>query len=170
MMRADPDDSVFNIDLSLALDRYFGLPDGFWWLNQAYLAIASNEKHSEEFPRMANVAKQRVRQLAPDEAMKRVESGALMLVVREKDEFTQDYLARAAHLSRGVLEMKIHEIAPDKSQPIVCYCSGCNRGALAADTLQQMGYTNVFAIEGGMRAVRASDAQPASENSTQEPS
>jgi rhodanese-related sulfurtransferase len=52
--------------------------------------------------------------------------------------------------------MKINAVAPDKSQPIVCYCAGGNRGALAAHTLQQMGYTQVFSIEGGLDACRAS--------------
>ena len=88
--------------------------------------------------------------------MKLVEAGAVLLDVREKDEFVKGHLGAATHLSRGVLEMKTHEIGLDKLHPIVCYCSGGNRGALAADTLQKMGYTRVFSIEGGMNAYRPS--------------
>ena len=48
--------------------------------------------------------------------------------------------------------MKVDEIVPDKSAPIVCYCAGGNRGALAADTLQKIGYSNVVSIQGGLNA------------------
>jgi rhodanese-related sulfurtransferase len=62
--------------------------------------------------------------------------------------------------------MKVHEVASDKSQPIVCYCSGGNRGALAAATLKHMGYTQVFSIAGGLDACRAAslDAKTETEN------
>jgi rhodanese-related sulfurtransferase len=120
-----------------------------------------SEKHSEDFLRLANTAKERIKQVKPAEAATLVGSGALLLDVREQDEFAQGHLANASHLSRGSLEMKIHEIAQEKSQPIICYCSGGNRGALAANTLQQMGYTQVFSIEGGLDACRAA-GQPVS--------
>lgn len=108
--------------------------------------------HSEDFIRLANEARACIKEVAPQEAQDLVEKGALLLDVREKDEFDQRHLPEARHLSRGLLEMKIGEIQPDKSAPIVCYCAGGNRGALAAATLQKLGYSNVVSIQGGLNA------------------
>jgi rhodanese-related sulfurtransferase len=109
-------------------------------------------QHSEEFLKLAAEAKAKIRQMPPDEALRLIKAGATLLDVREKDEFEKSCLDGATHLSRGVLEMNIGQVVPDKSAPIVCYCSGGNRGALAAATLQRMGYRNVVSIEGGMNA------------------
>jgi phage shock protein E len=109
-------------------------------------------QHSEEFLRMAADAKAKIRQVPPEEALRLVKAGAALLDVREKEEFERSHLDGATHLSRGLLEMKIAELVSDKSAPVVCYCGGGNRGALAAETLQRMGYTNVVSIDGGMNA------------------
>lgn len=113
-------------------------------------------KHSEEFLRLANEAKQRIREIAPAEVDALSRAGAVVLDVRDKEEFEEGHLEGASHLSRGTLEMRIHEVVPDKNTPIVCYCAGGNRGALAADTLQRMGYTKVASIAGGLNAYRES--------------
>lgn len=76
--------------------------------------------------------------------------------VREKEEFDSGHIDGAAHVGRGVLELKIDDVVPDKNTPIVCYCAGGNRGALAAETLQKLGYTQVFSIAGGLRAFKES--------------
>jgi phage shock protein E len=109
-------------------------------------------QHSEDFLELAAEAKARIKQITPDEALKLIKVGAVLLDVREKEEYEKSHLEGATHLSRGLLEMKIGEVAPDKGAAIVCYCAGGNRGAMAADTLQKMGYTNVLSIEGGMTA------------------
>jgi len=77
---------------------------------------------------------------------------ALLIDVRESDEYERRHLERAIHLSRGVLEMRIYKYAKDKNVPVVCVCNGGKRSALAADNLQKMGYTNVFIVEGGLNA------------------
>lgn len=109
-------------------------------------------QHSEDFLKLAAEAKARIKQATPDEALKLVEDGAVLLDVREKEEFEKSHLEGATHLGRGLLEMKIGEIIPDKATPIVCCCAGGNRGALVADTLQKMGYKNILSIEGGLNA------------------
>jgi rhodanese-related sulfurtransferase len=55
-------------------------------------------------------------------------------------------------LSRGVLELRIEGLIPDNSAPIICYCGGGSRSALAADNLQKMGYTNVVSLAGGFKS------------------
>ena len=114
--------------------------------------------HSEDFLRMANAAKSRIKEIQPSEVGAHQADGVLLLDVRDKEEFEQGHIDGATNLSRGHLEMRIHEIAPEKDTPIVCYCAGGNRSALAVDTLQQMGYTNVISVCGGLKAYREENA------------
>lgn len=109
-------------------------------------------EHSEEFLRLAAEAKHRITEIAPAEVRALAHAGAVVLDVRDREEFEDGHIEGASNLSRGTLEMRIHEVVPDKNTPIVCYCGGGNRGALAADTLQKMGYTRTVSIAGGLRA------------------
>jgi phage shock protein E len=68
--------------------------------------------HSEAFLRLANEAKTRIKEVTPLEANEIVKQGAVLLDVREKDEFEQNHLPGAKHLGRGILEMKVDEIVP----------------------------------------------------------
>lgn len=111
--------------------------------------------HNEAFLRLAREAKARIREVSPELALDMKREGALLLDVREGEEFAAGHLSGATHLSRGLLEMKIADLAPETDRPIVCYCAGGNRGALAADTLGRMGYTRVVSIEGGLSACQA---------------
>lgn len=97
-------------------------------------------------------AKTRIQEISPAEAEQRRQQGALLLDVREKDDYTQAHAQGAVHLSRGTLELKIEEQAPDMGQEILCYCGGGSRSALAAESLQRMGYTNVRSVAGGFKA------------------
>lgn len=81
-------------------------------------------------------------ELNPDE-------GFTLLDVREKDEWDQGHLTRAIFLPRGFLEVKADKTLTDKAQPIVVYCAGGVRSALAAKTLQDLGYSNVVSMAGG---------------------
>ena len=68
------------------------------------------------------------------------------------DAKTRGHLPGATHLSRGVLKVRADRALPDKGAPIVLYCGGGNRSALAADVLQVMGYADVRSMAGGWRA------------------
>ncbi|SDM16488.1 Rhodanese-related sulfurtransferase [Franzmannia pantelleriensis] len=113
--------------------------------------------HSEAFLRLANEAKARIKEVSPAQAKQMIRDGALVLDVRDKEEFEQGHIDEALNISRGTLEMRIGEAAPDKQAPIVCHCAGGNRGALAADTLQRMGYTQVVNIQGGLKAFESDE-------------
>ncbi|MGI2149690.1 rhodanese-like domain-containing protein [Shewanella baltica] len=71
--------------------------------------------------------------------------------VREDREWLQDHLPQAKHLSRGILERDIEARFPDKHAPILLYCAGGARSALAAHNLQLMGYTRVASLIGGYK-------------------
>src|SRR5688500_720544 len=75
--------------------------------------------------------------------------GTVILDVREPDEYEQGAIPGAVHIPRGHLESNIENKILDKDAPIVVYCAGGNRSAFAADTLTELGYTNVVSVKGG---------------------
>ena len=72
--------------------------------------------------------------------------------IRELDEWTQGKIDGARHLPRGFLEFQIENIAIDRSTPLALICAGGVRTALAARSLQEMGYQNVYSVAGGFGA------------------
>ena len=74
-----------------------------------------------------------------------------LIDVREDNEWQDGHAARAIHISRGTLIGKIGSVLPDKNARIVLYCLGGVRSAAAAETLQKMGYTNVYSLDGGFK-------------------
>jgi len=79
----------------------------------------------------------------------------VLIDVRETEEWTNGHAAGALHIGRGVLEPRIEATVGDKDKRIVLYCAGGNRSALAAESLQRMGYTNVWSLDGGFGAYKA---------------
>ncbi len=79
-------------------------------------------------------------------------SNAVLLDVREKDEFREGHLDGAVSVPRGFLEIRIEQEVTDKSRPIVAYCAGGTRSLLAARQLKEMGYENVVSMSGGYAA------------------
>jgi len=75
-----------------------------------------------------------------------------LIDVREDDEWAKGHAAGAQHIARGTIEAKIEGAAPKKDARIVLYCAHGRRSALAAETLQKMGYTNVWSLDGGFVA------------------
>jgi len=113
-------------------------------------------KHSPGFLAIVNDAKTRVAECTIADVKARRDRGEPMhlIDVREDAEWAVDRAAGARHIGRGVLERDIEMLIPDKAAPIVLYCGGGFRSALAADNLQKMGYTKVISMDGGMRAWR----------------
>ena len=111
-------------------------------------------KHSPAFLKLVEDSKTRIRETDIREVKRRLDAGdKLHLVdVREESEWALGRLPGALHLSKGVIERDIEKVIPDKSAPIVLYCGGGFRSALAADNLQKMGYTSVISMDGGWRA------------------
>jgi rhodanese-related sulfurtransferase len=111
--------------------------------------------HPPEFLALVDEARKQIRELSPEEAALLIQAGALVIDVRDKDEFSGERIDGAVNISRGTLEMRISEVVPDKSTPVVCYCAGGNRGALATATLVKLGYKNAVSIAGGLKGYRA---------------
>jgi rhodanese-related sulfurtransferase len=111
-------------------------------------------QHSPGFLKICTAAKAAVKECtASDVKARRAAGEAFTLVdVREESEFAAGHAAGAVHISKGVIERDIEKLAPDPAAPLVLYCGGGFRSALAADNLQKMGYTNVVSMDGGWRA------------------
>ncbi|BCA53860.1 Rhodanese-like protein [Nitrospira sp. KM1] len=113
-------------------------------------------KHNEGFLKLVETARQRVKECTVAEAKSRLDRGevAHFIDVREDSEYAKDHAKGACHLGKGIIERDIETAVPDKQAPIILYCGGGYRSALAADALQQMGYTNVVSMDGGIKAWR----------------
>jgi rhodanese-related sulfurtransferase len=115
-------------------------------------------KHSEGFLKLVNDAKSRIREVSVDETKQRLGANpaAKLIDVREDNEWDAAHAKGSIHLGKGIIERDIEVLVPDKNTEMILYCGGGYRSALAADTLQQMGYTNVFSMAGGWKAWKES--------------
>jgi sulfur-carrier protein adenylyltransferase/sulfurtransferase len=95
-------------------------------------------------------AKAEVREVNTDEAeAMRRQPGAVVLDVREPDEYEQGAITGAVHIPRGTLESTVEGRMPDKSAPVVIHCASGVRSVFAAQTLSELGYENVVSMAGG---------------------
>jgi rhodanese-related sulfurtransferase len=74
-----------------------------------------------------------------------------LIDVREDNEYNRAHIKGAKHIGRGILERDIHLHIHDHGRKLILYCGGGYRSALAAESLQKMGYTNVISMDGGWR-------------------
>ena len=122
---------------------------------------------------LVSEAKQRIENLTVDQAADEVERGdALIVDLREPGERVQQgAIPGAVHAPRGMLEFwadpssAYHRSEFDPNRRVILHCASGGRSALAADTLQQMGYTRVAHLDGGFNAWKAAnrpveDVQP----------
>src|SRR5215472_14868894 len=113
--------------------------------------------HAPRFLRLVDDAKKQVREVGIPEVKARVERGERfhLIDVREDHEWTAGRIRGARHIGRGILERDIEREIPDTGAEIVLYCGGGFRSALAAESLQKMGYTNAVSLAGGWRGWKA---------------
>jgi len=113
-------------------------------------------QHSPRFLKIVEDAKKRIREVSIDDVKAKLDRGEkfLLVDVREESEYAADHLPGAVHLGKGVIERDVEDRVPDQNTPMVLYCGGGFRSALAADNLQRMGYTQVLSMDGGIRGWR----------------
>jgi len=98
--------------------------------------------------------KKEIVEVTPDRVQRDLQAGkgVRLVDVREREEVMDGYIAGAALIPRGFLELNVEEeVSADRDTPIVLYCAGGNRSALAARDLKQMGYTKVSSMIGGFK-------------------
>jgi molybdopterin/thiamine biosynthesis adenylyltransferase/rhodanese-related sulfurtransferase len=94
--------------------------------------------------------KSQVREVDPAEVSELAHEGVAIVDVRETEETATGMLPGAKHVPRGYLESRIEGVVPERSTPVVIYCASGTRSALAAHTLQQLGYGDVRSMTGGI--------------------
>jgi rhodanese-related sulfurtransferase len=117
-------------------------------------------KHSEQFLRLVNDSKCRVKEITVADTQKLLAANpnAKLIDVREDDEWRAGHAEGASHLGKGIIERDIEATVPDKATDLILYCGGGFRSALAGDALQSMGYTNVYSMAGGWKAWKEAGA------------
>jgi rhodanese-related sulfurtransferase len=97
-------------------------------------------------------AKARIKEVTPADVRGMLQRGenVALVDVREDREWNLGHLPRATHMSRGTLEGKMEQAIP-RERKVILYCASGNRSALAADVLQQMGYSDVASMSGGFK-------------------
>lgn len=112
------------------------------------------KNHSPGFLKIVNDAKTRVKEITVEEVRARQSKGEKfhLIDVREESEWAQGHARGATHLAKGIIERDIEKKIPDLNAPLVMYCGGGFRSALAADSVQRMGYRNVLSMAGGWSA------------------
>jgi rhodanese-related sulfurtransferase len=113
-------------------------------------------QHSPRFLKIVEDTRKRIREVTIDEVKAKLDRREkfLLIDVREESEYAADHLPGAVHLGKGIIERDVEARVPDQNTPMVLYCGGGFRSALAADNLQKMGYTQVLSMDGGIRGWR----------------
>lgn len=99
---------------------------------------------------LVDEARGRIREISAADVKSMVERGddVVLIDVREPNEWNLGHLPKAVHIPRGNLESKVEGLVPREAK-VVVYCARANRSALAADTMQVMGYTDVHSLADG---------------------
>lgn len=107
----------------------------------------------ERFNKLVQDVKRNVREVSVEQVAEKIKRGEkfVLVDVREDDEWREGRASGAIHIGKGVLERDIAEEIPDLDAEIILYCGGGSRSALAAESIQRMGYRHVRSMNGGIR-------------------
>lgn len=117
------------------------------------------KQHAPRFLAIVESARETIPECNAEELKHMLSDGQPLLVidVRERHEFEAGHLEGAVHIGKGVLERDIEKQDISDDARVVLYCGGGYRSALAAKSLQDMGWTNVSSLWGGWRGIQAED-------------
>jgi len=143
------------IDEAVPANRYCGLDE-----NERQDAVVRREaarpaRTEVSAQDLVAAAKQQISEVDVANAKQLLKEGNIVIVdVREESEYAAGHLDNAVLLPRGVLEFKIGSVPElaDKSKAVLVYCRTGGRSAMAAQTMQTLGYTNVLSMAGGFEA------------------
>ena len=112
------------------------------------------KKHSIRFLNLVDDAKTRIQEISVEKILEDMKYGKFFNIidVREEREYLISHIPNARHIGKGILERDIEKWYKKLDEQLVLYCGGGYRSALAADSLQKMGYTNVLSMAGGFRS------------------
>jgi len=109
------------------------------------------KKHSKRFLNIVDNTKKRISETNVEAVKEKLDRGETFYLVdvREESEWDKGHIKNAIYIGKGVIERDIEKKINNTDSEIILYCGGGFRSALAADSLQKMGYTNVYSMDGG---------------------
>jgi rhodanese-related sulfurtransferase len=115
--------------------------------------------HSPGFLKIVSEARARINEITLNQARARLQQNpqAVLLDVREDNEWQQGHAVEAVHLGKGILERDLEKMFPNPNTEIIMYCGGGFRSALTADAAQRLGYRNVYSLIGGYKGLVAAN-------------
>lgn len=113
-------------------------------------------EHSNSFLDVVNDAKSKIQQIDSPElaACLAADPQAVLIDTREDSEFNAGHIVGAVHIGKGVIERDIESKVPNKETALYLYCGGGFRSAIAAESIQRMGYTKAINVDGGWRVLK----------------
>ena len=116
-------------------------------------------QHAPGFLKLVNEARPLIHEMTLEDARVRLAQNpkAVLMDVREDDEWKKGHAGEAIHLGKGILERDLEETIPDTNAEIIMYCGGGYRSVLTADVAQKMGYKNVSSLIGGYKGLVAAN-------------
>jgi len=111
------------------------------------------KKHNPRFLAIVEAAREEISECSASDLSKLMEQGAVIIDVRENHEYESGHLSGAIHISKGVIERDIEKFDFPTSTKLVLYCGGGFRSAIAAKSLKEMGYIDVYSLWGGWRGI-----------------
>jgi rhodanese-related sulfurtransferase len=111
--------------------------------------------HSPGFLKLVTEARPYVKELTIEQTKERLAKNpqAILMDVREDNEWAKQHAEQAVHLGKGILERDIEKTVPDPNREVIMYCGGGYRSVLTAAVAQKMGYRNVYSLIGGYKAL-----------------
>ena len=111
--------------------------------------------HSPGFLKLVEDARQRIKEVSLEQAREILarNSSAVLMDVREDNEWNNGHAVEAIHLGKGILERDLEQMFPDRTRELIMYCGGGYRSALTAAVAQEMGYQKVYSLIGGYKAL-----------------
>ena len=113
------------------------------------------KQHSPRFLAIVESARRKIGECSADDLPELIDSGGVIIDVRERYEFDSGHLIGAIHIGKGVIERDIEKHNFSTEEKLILYCGGGFRSAIAAKSLQDMGYNNVVSLWGGWRSIQA---------------
>ena len=111
------------------------------------------KKHNPRFLAIVEAAREEISECSASDLLKLIEQGAVIIDVRENHEYESGHLSGAIHIGKGVIERDIEKFDFSTSTKLVLYCGGGFRSAIAAKSLKEMGYIEVYSLWGGWRGI-----------------
>lgn len=110
------------------------------------------KQHSSQFLKLVTESKKSIKEISSQQLKEKMDRHEPLVIidVREDNEWPTGHIPTAIHIGKGVIERDIEKKIPDPETQIIVYCSGGFRCALVAESLQNMGYTNVYSLDKGL--------------------